>query len=101
MDFGVVLRRKSAQDNSVDVFWVHGPVHLLQFLHRLIHAKKELPWVFSQLRLHHVEINGKTSALLESAGLVVLHELGPCLASCLFRIHDVERDSLALSDLET
>ena len=72
-----------------------GPVHSLQFLHHLIHAKQELPSVFSQLHLHHVGINGETSALLDSAGLVVLHELGPCPAGLLFRIlHDIERDSL-------
>ena len=78
--FGVVLRRMSAQDDDVDVLWVHGPVDSLQFLHHLTHAKQELPRMSSQLHLHYVEINGETSALLESAGLVVLYELGPCLA---------------------
>ena len=74
---------------------VHGPVHSLQFLHYLTHTKQQLLRVFSQLHLYHVEINGETSALLESADLVELNELDPCLGDRLFRIYDIERDSLA------
>ena len=96
--FGVVLWRKSAQDDDVDVFWIHGPVDSLQFLHHLIHAKQEFPRMFSELHLRHVNSNGETPALLESAGLAVLYELGPCLAGGLFRLHDIKRDSLAWSD---
>ena len=36
--------------------------------------------MFSELHLRHVKVNGETSALLESAGLVVLYELGPFFA---------------------
>ena len=72
---------KSTQDDNVDALWVHWPVRSLQFLHHFIHATQELPRVFSQLHLHHhVEINGETSALLESVVLVVLHKLGPFFA---------------------